>query len=117
MSASESLRSAWFAAAKELGIEVGGPTQVSLSDGRIFEFPVLVPQFGSERGMLLHTTYGRDACLAAAKMGYGFSILDPSTGASDDADLDGYIDCLKDWGWVADGSPPSWYSSEREEEL
>lgn len=110
-----SLREEWLAAAKRLGIQAHGPVQVQLPSGEFYEFSVLLPQFGAESGMLLHTEYDRNACAAATSAGYGYSILDASLAPHDRLDLDGYIDCLIDWGWVSSELPPSWYDSNKRE--
>jgi hypothetical protein len=110
MSASESLRIQWLSAAKSLGIDALGPVHITAADGKSYEFSVLLPQFGPEQGMLLNPTYDQGACVAATKLGYGFSILDPAPGQTDSAELDGYIDCLVDWGWSEVSSPPRWYT-------
>ena len=113
MSQQDSLREEWQAAAKLLGIEAYGPFPLELASGRRYEFSVFLPQFGAENGMLVHTEYDPEACSAAAKAGYGYSVFDPNTLTSEEADLDGYIDCLIDWGWVGQGLPPAWYQEDK----
>jgi hypothetical protein len=98
-----------MAVAQQLGIEAHGPVNVDLPSGGSYEFSVLLPQFGAQAGMLLHTEYNREACAAATRAGYGFSILDPSSEPNDEA-LHDYIECLTDWGWTSQQSPPAWYN-------
>ena len=114
-SPSDSLRAEWLEVAKILGIKAYGPELVRGANGESYEFAVLLPQFGSQRGMLLHPTYDAQAFVAATTNGYGVSILDPIFVASVGFPTEGAIDCLLDWGWSDSDSPPTWYTKHQEE--
>jgi hypothetical protein len=67
----------WQRAATELGFELVVPFTLS-NGGEAIEFPALVPQFGSAKGMLIMFEYSADAAQAAQAAqaaGYGFSCL------------------------------------------
>ena len=113
-SPSDSLRGEWLEVAKILGIKAYGPEFVRGAKGESYEFAVLLPQFGSQRGMLLHPTYDAQAFVAATSNGYGVSILDPELVASVGFPTEGAIDCLLDWGWSDSAAPPSWYTEHQE---
>jgi hypothetical protein len=100
----------WGTAAHELGVEIQVPYALEAVDGSQIEFACLLRQFGSERGMLLSTTYSKAAFEAATRAGFGFSCVEPAD-LSAACDLSGYISCLRDWGWaVAQMPPPAWYT-------
>jgi hypothetical protein len=110
MTATHQLGNQWLHAASRLDIECVAPYTLNCPDGRCFQFACLLPQFGSTKGMLLAATYDTAAARAAAELGHGYSCLDPH--ATEESDLDSYIDCLRDWRWAATGrEPPFWYAS------
>jgi hypothetical protein len=73
-----SLREAWIAASKDLGIAVRVPYAVSLQNGVLIEADVLVRHFGARHGMLLSSLDddvfdGSDD--AIVQSGYSWSLL------------------------------------------
>jgi len=108
MTPAQHLRNQWRTAARQLGVEIILPFSLRNEHGHIYEFACLLPQFGSEKGMLLMATYNDEAAVFASQSGYGYSCLAPEPNSS--VNLEGCIDCLKDWGWSVPGqSPPEWY--------
>jgi len=110
----EILRSQWLSAAKHLGLRVGGPISIPLPSGDSYEFSVLVSDFGTPLGTLIHSEHHREAFKAAIEAGYATSIYTPSASEDVDAVLYSYVECLNDWGWCGQGDPPAWYKSESE---
>ena len=97
----------WQRAATELGIEFVAPFTLS-NGGEAIEFPALVPEFGSAKGMLIMFEYSADAAQAAQAAGYGFSCLSKLEANYDVRD---FADVLNDWGWARrDESAPAWYT-------
>ncbi|BBE50662.1 hypothetical protein OYT1_ch1102 [Ferriphaselus amnicola] len=101
------LREQWQTVAHALKIEFVGPFMFPLKNGH-YEFACLLPQFGSERGMLIDVEYVRDAFAEAISAGFACSsmLAEEHHLPIDPAD---YINCLVDWGWSAKEPPPEWY--------
>ena len=88
-------------------IAIQAPFTLMGRDGARFEFACLLPQFGGEHGILLGTNYDDVAANAATAAGFGFSYM--SAGESGEPfEIDTYVECLRDWGWSSNGSPPGW---------
>jgi hypothetical protein len=104
------LASQWSRAAAELRVRIVVPGNVTSSAGGSFEFACLLPDFGSAMGILLDTTYSREATKAATALGYAFSTMDAETRLP--FDVESYKECLIDWGWAAVDRPaPAWYQN------
>jgi hypothetical protein len=105
------LREQWRTVASALGIEIVEPFYLRSASGEQYEFAVLLPQFGSERGMLIDVEHNPDAFAIATSAGFGCSSMLAETFHLP-VDPESYIECLVDWGWSVDGqSPPAWYSN------
>jgi hypothetical protein len=104
------LAAAWAAIASALGLDIQTPIEVTLPDGTKINAPVLLKNFGAERGMLLFEVAFPnlfETGNALVAMGYGFSCLGPYGDA--EVDLASAKEALADWEWS--GPPdqrPSW---------
>jgi len=100
----------WLRIAELFGLKVQIPFHVELGSERL-TVPVLLEQFGPQRGMLLVTSFADIDALAErlVKAGFGFSCLDGSPGR--DIDEAQIIDMLRDWGWSGSGEAPTWYAA------
>lgn len=94
----------WREAAADLQIALDAPFVVTAS-GKSFTYFARLPQFGSQRGMLLMLDYYPLLSEVADANGYGFSCIE--VGAT--YDREGFIEVLCDWGWAVEEKPPSWY--------
>ena len=106
------MAAAWESAAGDLGFAVETAGSVADDDGNPIVYAVRVPQFGSAGGTFCrHVSVAEDELTRlrewASAVGVFCSILtDPYR--SYEREL--WIDTLNDWGWKADGTPPSWYT-------
>jgi len=100
----------WTRIASQLGLKVQTPFHVELA-GEVLTVPVLLEEFGAERGMLLVTSHKSIAAVTGqiVDAGFGYSCLDPSFGL--DFSAAEIIEMLHDWGWCGSGAPPSWYGA------
>ena len=105
----EALREQWRKVATELNILFLAPYEVPLPNGTTWEFAGLLPQFGSDRGMLVDAEHANIAFDAAVQAGFGVTSMLPEQDHLPINAAD-YIDCLQDWGWVGPGAPPQWYA-------
>jgi len=94
----------WRRVATELGIEFEAPYVLEHADAR-FTFLGHLPQFGSERGMLLMLQYNHEAAEAAFKDGFGFSCLE----LGEEVDGEDVVELLQDWTWTSRTPAPRWY--------
>ncbi|MEP6652086.1 MAG: hypothetical protein ABJA82_01940 [Myxococcales bacterium] len=96
--------------ADRFGLKVQVPFQVELASGQL-AVPVLLEQFGAQRGMLLFTSYQDIAAVTEqlVSAGFGYSCLDDSL--ETDLDESQIVDMLRDWGWSGGGEAPSWYAA------
>jgi hypothetical protein len=99
----------WFNAAKRFGLRVQIPFEIAVGSERL-TVPVLLEEFGAQRGMLLVTRYEDMAPFAdrLVNAGFGYSCLDESPTADLDEPL--IVAILRDWGWSGSGDPPAWYT-------
>ena len=102
----EALRK-WRQAADELGCMLVSPYELRSATGAIVIYAALLPEFGSERGMLVITECDyAEATRVAREQGFGFSVL-----SNDSAnDRDSFVEMLCDWGWTSRQPPPTWYA-------
>ena len=100
----------WLRIADRFGLKVRISFQVELGDERL-TVPVLLEQFGAQRGMLLVTSYASIASVTERLVtaGFGYSCLDDSPGP--DLDELQIVDMLRDWGWSGGGEAPAWYAA------
>jgi hypothetical protein len=105
--ASGQLSNYWRQAGDTLGFAVESPHEVFLSSGHRLTFPVRLPDFGAEHGMLLTDNYADFAAHADAlgAAGYGYSVLSVPKDAPRAAEI---IGVLKNWGWSGSSAPPGW---------
>jgi hypothetical protein len=100
----------WLEIAGRFGLKVRISFRVDLGSD-VLTVPVLVEEFGPQRGMLLVTAYEEvepfTEKLVAA--GFGYSCLSDSS--DEDIDEDQLVDMLQDWGWSGAGAPPGWYAA------
>jgi len=100
----------WMQAAHELGFTLIAPYQVQDSAGATITYAALLPEFGSEHGMLIIVDSDYTAAMhLAQEQHFGFSVL------SDEPtyDRDSFVDMLCDWGWTSDQPRPAWYVEPR----
>ncbi len=102
----ETLRT-WKQAADELDFTLVSPYELRRATGGSVVYAALLPEFGSERGMLV--IIDRDyteAMRVAQEQHFGFSVL------SDDPayERDSFVEMLCDWGWTSKQPPPAWYA-------
>ena len=103
----ENIVKAWQMAADDLGLDIQAPYEVDLSNGEKITAPVLISNFGGEKGMLILTDddvfWKHHETLT--DRGFGVSVSEETT----PYDRDEFIDMLSDWGW--EGGPdnrPVW---------
>jgi hypothetical protein len=100
----DALRKAWLQAADDLDFRVVAPYRL---DDR-YDFPALVLDFGSPKGMVVLETWDEGRASAAQDAGFGFSTMDSTSYRSYDRER--FVECLEDWGWCGDpDSSPAWY--------
>jgi hypothetical protein len=104
---------AWISAAKDLGIEVACPYDLD-SQGRTYQYVVLIKYFGSPKGTLVFPlAYRLDEAAVehGAQKGYFVSSLNEESYGRYDRQL--FIDTLNDWGYFGEESErPQWYTGE-----
>jgi hypothetical protein len=98
----------WQTVAEALGIRVVRDPEIRGSDGLTHTFALLLPEFGSSRGMLINAEHDPAAFTAALDAEYGCSSMSAETHHLP-VDPSDYVDCLLDWGWSAQEPPPPWY--------
>lgn len=102
---------AWLDAARDLGIRVEHPFHFRAPDGStVTTQGVYLPDFGSERGVLLTCRFDADTvCDAADQTDYYQSGLNPRAYEPYRRAL--YVETLNDWGWFGDeASAPDWFA-------
>ena len=109
MTERELLRQQWGQVAAALRIEFVGPYVVSLPDGKQREFAGLLPQFGSERGMIVDNEYDPAAFAFVKASGFACSTMGAELHHLP-IDPDDFVDCLTDWGWSQRTAAPDWYA-------
>ena len=96
----------WKQLAETLTIQVIAPFVVDLNGNNVM-FTALLPQFGSELGMVVDPDWSiiEPHAEALLRSGYGFSAIE-----LDDLDIqDEMHQTLYDWGWSAATLKPTWY--------
>jgi hypothetical protein len=110
MSVPEQIAEAWKVAAADMGFTFVTPFELE-EDGRRIAYVGLVPDFGSEKGMLIFVSENFDtevSARVARNKGFGYSCL--SSGYQS-YHREAFIAVLDDWGWSPkDRQPPSWYT-------
>ncbi|MBV9569830.1 MAG: hypothetical protein JO056_01135 [Alphaproteobacteria bacterium] len=113
------LASHWTEIANALGLEIQSPVEVALSDGTTLHAPVLLKNFGAEKGMILFEGIRDDIFElneVLVSLGYGFSCLS-SYRENEPVDLEGAKEVLADWEWS--GPPnqrPAWLADPPQDE-
>lgn len=97
---------ALLAVAREYGLRVEAPLRVSVG-ARELEVPVLLEDFGAERGMLLGEDSGPIGAVADGLVALGFGYSCIAHPPPDQYDVACLADMLADWGWSGEGSPPT----------
>jgi hypothetical protein len=107
----------WAEIASALGLEIQSPVEVALPDGTNLHAPVLLKNFGAEKGMVLFEGIPDDIFEVGeglVVLGYGFSCLGPYR---QPVDLEAAKDALADWTWS--GPPdqrPAWLADPPQDE-
>lgn len=99
---------AWKEAAKDLGLKIQSPFLLKTDNGKEYEYGLLIEDFGSERGILVLTTYEKMDDDEPWKYGYYSSAL--NSFHYDKYDRENFIETLNDWGFY--GKPdkkPNWF--------
>jgi hypothetical protein len=96
----------WCELAAQLGFDITAPITVSIG-GEEIVFTAHLPQFGSDKGMIIDPDGGLLSRHATAllELGFGFSAVELEGGG----DAEGAEEMLRDWGWVASEPKPSWW--------
>jgi hypothetical protein len=96
----------WASLAKRLGLSVKIPFVVSTGRENL-SVPVLLENFGAERGMLLLTDWTSFALYERqlVELGYGYSCLSEDRDEEDDDFA--LAEMLMDWGWSPTDAPPA----------
>jgi hypothetical protein len=100
----------WMRIADRFGLKVPIPFQVELAGERL-TVPVLLEEFGAQRGMLLVTSYAdiEPVTERLVDAGFGYSRVDNSPGP--DLDETQIMEMLRDWGWSGSREAPTWYTA------
>jgi hypothetical protein len=100
---------AWRKAAKDLELKIQSPFLLTLDDGQVYEYGLLIEDFGSDLGTLVLTTFETMDDDEPEKYGFHSSALNPSYYSK--YDRNEFIDTLNEWGYYGDTkSTPKWYS-------
>jgi hypothetical protein len=93
----------WARQAEDLGLRVQVPFQIAVGQ-RMVEVPVLLEDFGAQRGMLLVTEWSTIAAIEdqLVALGFGYSCLSEP---SEMENREGLAGMLSDWGWYGAGQP------------
>ncbi len=107
------LQDQWRCFARRRGLRIEAPFAVKVQ-GETITVPVLLRDFGADRGMLLVTDWDLISRYADSlvELGFGYSCLfepDEEYRSGERGDDAGLLACLADWGWSGDGPAPSWY--------
>ncbi|HEX4681857.1 MAG TPA: hypothetical protein VH277_04055 [Gemmatimonadaceae bacterium] len=101
---------AWLIASADLDFLLTPGAVLSRSGAPPLRFPLIVHDFGSRRGTLVHTSSGDVVAMhdLAVREGFHSCYLNP-------ADYEAYhreqfMTVLKAWAWYGSGPPPSWYA-------
>lgn len=104
---------AWRQASKELGIEIESPYGLSWN-GRIYQYPVFLPQFGGKSGALLMAWPSPDEderSRVGREAGFFVSQINAETYGSYKRGK--FVYMLNDLGWFGpDSQAPEWYTGE-----
>jgi hypothetical protein len=94
----------WARLARQFDLRVQIPFRVA-TEPNTLEVPVLLEDFGAERGMLLVTEWQTIAAVESqlGALGFGYSCLSEPTG--NDFSTEGLAEMLSDWGWCGDTQP------------
>jgi hypothetical protein len=100
---------AWERAAKVLGVEIEGPTRVTLSPEVVLEAEMLVRGFGAPCGTLVfrHADQYPSFFGLLHERGLTASSFEPCSDGVE-CGLTELVDVLGDWGWYGGGPDPSW---------
>ena len=104
----ERSKNSWIEAAKDLEIEFISPFIFTGSDGAEYSITGLLPQFGSEKGVLITSRKDdEESCLESTKLTEYYQ-----TGLSpyhyDKYERESFVETLKDWGWYSNAIAPKW---------
>jgi hypothetical protein len=104
---------AWRQAGKELGVAVENPYGLHWN-GRMYPYPVFLPQFGGGKGALLvalESPNEHERSKAGSDAGFFVSRVNAETYSSYERGK--FVDTLNDLGWFGpDGQAPKWYTGE-----
>jgi hypothetical protein len=102
---SEQLRQ-WKIAAEELGFKIEAPFILETPKGT-FQYFARLPEFGSEKGMLISVgKHDRESSAVAIECGYGISNLSEH---DEPYDREVFVDMLSDWSWTGPATEaPDW---------
>lgn len=102
----------WLRVQQDLDVEICVDLTLLLADQVRLRVPVLVPEFGAEKGMVVVPEYQmiENQVSSLIQGGYGFSVIGYSM---QDAvcPVDSYVEMLLDWGWSGKAEErPAWLS-------
>ena len=99
---------AWKQASSDLQISIEAPFILHTDTG-VFEFPILVHDFGREKGTIILEVQDFDSLSDIPEQyGYYCSALNPAVYGK--YDREAFIDTLEDWGYFGEiERKPSWY--------
>lgn len=99
----------WKRVAKDLGIEIVTPFEMTFPNGSRITVSALVKNFGAKRGMLVDEDWNvlKPHADLMVECGYGYSAM--SGGPADQYERSEIIEVLEDWGWSgAADKKPAW---------
>lgn len=99
---------AWKEAAKDLELKIQSPFFLKTDNGDELEYGLLIEDFGSDRGVLVLTTYESMDDDEPWKYGYYSSAL--NSFHYDKYNRENFIETLTDWGFYGKSeNKPYWY--------
>jgi len=73
---------------------------------------VVLRRFGARNGMVLVAKYNEVQAHASSLVDAGFGYSTLGEPKSEDFDVNGVIEMLRDWGWTGAGPSPTWLSED-----
>ncbi len=94
----------------ELDLSLESLIEISLPNGVQFRNMVLIPNLGSQKGILILNSFDdlKGQSTAFKNAGYGYSVLGEPY-PNETYDIESFKEMYRDWGWFGDPiQKPSW---------
>ena len=99
----------WIEAAKDLGIRFISPYQFIGLNGKEYEVAGLLPDFGSEKGVLITNRKTDEEAVIMAELENDYIMPGLNPYYYDKYDRERFIETLSDWGWIGEKQKqPDW---------